>query len=422
MSIWFIVPLTLFIALVSYVAWRLVGDGVLLLVERAGARRTRVMIGALAVVVFVGAAGGAWYFAREAKQTAVEVAEGVAAVPAPAVEQKVAGGDLSQLVDRLDARLKREPDDVQGWALFARTQLELQRYPGAARAYAKATAMLPNDVDLQVERANAELMANGRQWNQAAIDATEAALNLNPDHLEALWLAGTYRFLKKDYTTALGHWEKLVRIAPANSDYARDLATTMVEARALRDGKDPAAAIAAAGTGARPLPATGLPASNTASASVSVGVNAGPQSNDKAKLARELQERLNTMGGKSSPPATVASKNHISGEIRLQPSLRAEVSPDATVFVFARAENPDKTRTPLAAKRYRVADLPVQFDLSDNDAMSPELKLSSFAKIIVVARVSKSGDARAQAGDLEGASQAVAVGAEGISVLINRAL
>ena len=413
MSILFIVPLVLSIALVSFLAWRAVGGAVLLLARRRGERRMRVAMSALAALVIASGAGATWLFTSQAKQTATLTAESLAAAPATAPALR--GGDLGQLVDRLDERLKREPDDAQGWALFARTQLELQRYPGAARAYAKAVAMLPKDTDLWVEFANAELMASGRKWTQAAIDATEAALSLNPEHLEALWLAGTYRFEKKDYAGAMRSWEKLIRIAPADSDYARDLATTMVEARTLRDGKDPAAAIAAAGVGARPLAAAGSPPAGANP----TGALSGTRSPEKEGLGRELQSTVGAMAGAST---LAAPGNRISGEVRLSPELRAGIAPDAAIFVFARAEDTDKAAMPLAIRRFRVADLPIRFDFSDNDAMSPDFKLSSARRVVIIARISRSGDARAQAGDLEGASRAVAFGADGVAVLINKPL
>jgi cytochrome c-type biogenesis protein CcmH len=267
--------------------------------------------------------------------------------------------------------------------------------------------MLPKDADLRVDFANAEFLASDRKWTKAATDATDVALALKPDHPEALWLAGTQRFVKKDYAAAVRFWEKLLKVAPANFDHAHDLATSLVEARARRDGKDPAAALAAAGIGvSRPLPAAGPSL-------------AGAPADDKAALARELHATLSAMGG--APPVAVntAPGKHVTGEVTLQPALRSQVARDATIFIFARADGGDKPAMPLAAKRYRVADLPIRFDLSDDDAMSPQFTLSSASRVVIVARISKTGDARAQAGDFEGTSHAVAVGSGGITVVID---
>ena len=101
----------------------------------------------------------------------------------------------------------------------------------------------------------------------------------------------------------------------------------------------------------------------------------------------------------------------------MSPGLAAKAGPQDTVFVVARALN--GPRIPLAVLRRRVADLPMDFALDDTQAMSPELKLSSFPDVIVTARISKSGNAISQPGDLQGASPAVKVGTSGIAIVID---
>jgi len=85
--------------------------------------------------------------------------------------------------------------------------------------------------------------------------------------------------------------------------------------------------------------------------------------------------------------------------------------------VFARAV--DGPRMPVAIVRKRVKDLPLNFTLDDSMAMAPTAKISDHAKVVVIARVSKSGDAMPKPGDMSGQSAAVAPGATGVAVSIS---
>ena len=73
---------------------------------------------------------------------------------------------------------------------------------------------------------------------------------------------------------------------------------------------------------------------------------------------------------------------------------------------------------PLAMLRKQVRDLPLQFRLDDSLAMSPAARLSGASTVIVGARISKSGQAMPQPGDLSGQSAAVAVGSSGLAIAI----
>ncbi len=106
------------------------------------------------------------------------------------------------------------------------------------------------------------------------------------------------------------------------------------------------------------------------------------------------------------------------GSVTLSQKLAGNAAPTDTVFVFARAaEGP---RMPLAILRFQVKDLPAKFHLDDSLAMSPAMKLSNFPDVVIGARVSKSANAMPQAGDLQGNSKPVKVGATGIAVVIDQ--
>ncbi|MGO9445437.1 MAG: c-type cytochrome biogenesis protein CcmI, partial [Thiobacillaceae bacterium] len=100
------------------------------------------------------------------------------------------------------------------------------------------------------------------------------------------------------------------------------------------------------------------------------------------------------------------------------PALASKVSPNETVFIYARAES--GPRMPLAILSKKVSELPLDFTLDDSTAMTPNLRLSNFDRVIVMARVSKSGNATGQPGDLEGSVGPIASSANGVNLRIDR--
>jgi cytochrome c-type biogenesis protein CcmH len=126
-----------------------------------------------------------------------------------------------------------------------------------------------------------------------------------------------------------------------------------------------------------------------------------------------LPAKASDNGAGSSGAATGAS---VSGTVTLSAALAKQAQPEDTVFVFARAS--EGSRMPLAILRKQVKDLPLTFKLDDTMAMSPANALSTAGKIIVSARVSKSGNAMPQPGDLTGQSAPVDVGATGLKIEI----
>ncbi len=397
-----ILALVLSLGLLSAAGIYVASGAFSVLSRRVGVRRVRSVAAGAVVCLALAGLGGAWYFVNMAKQRAMASEPIVPAAADSASSAAKQAGDLNVLLARLEERLKREPGDAQGLALYARTLMELAKYDAASIAYANAVRALPDDAALRLELADAAYMAGGQKWTRTAVSALAAGLRLAPTHPEALWLAGKERFENKDFTNAVRHWELLARVASPDSDYAREMRTALVEARALRDGKDPAVELAKAGNRA---PAT----SETAGAP-----------NIHSGLAAELQAKLAAMDGKQRPREASALPASIAGTVSLDPALKARVAPEDMVFVFARHADPARGAMPLAMLRTRVADLPLRFELSDNNAMSAEHKLSSAEKVIVHARVSRSGDATARSGDLEGASPPVDVRTGNLDIAISR--
>lgn len=109
----------------------------------------------------------------------------------------------------------------------------------------------------------------------------------------------------------------------------------------------------------------------------------------------------------------------VGGIVKLDPLLAAQVTPEDTVFLFAR--RPDGPPMPLAVQRLQVKDMPYRFRLDDSQAMT-ETKLSSVDRVVVVARVSRTGQAMPAPGDLEGRSASVPTGTGDLEIVIDRVL
>ncbi len=143
---------------------------------------------------------------------------------------------------------------------------------------------------------------------------------------------------------------------------------------------------------------------------------AGP-STDNATLppGRPMLETGNTAMG-NAPTTTMNSAASIKVAVKLSPALAKQAAANDAVFIFARAAQ--GPRMPLAIVRKQVKDLPVTVTLDDTLAMTPEMKLSDFPEVVVGARISKSGDAIAQPGDLEGYGAPVKTGSQVVEVTI----
>jgi cytochrome c-type biogenesis protein CcmH len=186
----------------------------------------------------------------------------------------------------------------------------------------------------------------------------EQALAVAPNDPKALTLAGAAAFEARDYDKAIAYWERLAARMPPESELGKAIATGLERARSLRQ----------AGAGVQ----------------------------------------------RAAPGAV------LQGRVSLAAALKNRAAPDDTVFVYARAA--DGPRMPLAVARKRVKDLPADFRLDDSMAMTPELKLSAFERVVVSARVSRSGSATPRSGDLQGESVPVAPGAGRVSVVIDHVL
>ena len=303
------------------------------------------------------------------------------------------GDDMALAINALAQRLRATPDDADGWYTLARSYETLGRYTDAVAAYQQVLRLVPGQPAVLADLADALLSANQGVPDANAIAAVAQALAAQPDQPKALALAGMMALRRGDAAEALAHWERLQTLLPPDSEAARQIQSNIAQARGMAATGVPAAGIPASGIPAAGVPASGVPASGVpASGSPAAGAPATP-----------------------APQASTAATPRLSGHARIAESLRGNVQPGDTVFILARPV--EGSRMPLAILRMRVSDLPRAFVLDDSNAMSPDATLSRASKVRVEIRISRSGTAAAQPGDLSGVLPDVAVPADGLELV-----
>jgi cytochrome c-type biogenesis protein CcmH len=319
----------------------------------AAGARTRAPRTALALGLFIPALAIGLY-ALLGNRDALSPQVIAAAPPAAAASDSEVEAMVEMLAKRLET-MAGQPGELEGWVLLARTYGAMQRFAEADRAYERAIALAPQEAQLYADRADMVAMKQGRSLSGLPMQLVGQALQIDPNNLKALVLAGSEAFERADYAAAGTYWTRARVNLPADSELAANLDNSLAEVR-TRTGGAPAQVAAASAPAAPAL-----------------------------KPAQE-------------PPPVAGAVASVSGIVSLAPSLAATVAPNDTVFIFARAaEGP---RMPLAILRHRASELPIRFTLDDSQAMSPEMKLSKFPRVVVGARVSKSGNAMTQPGDL----------------------
>jgi cytochrome c-type biogenesis protein CcmI len=156
------------------------------------------------------------------------------AAPAAADEQQSAAPFASQSGEMSS---KQNPTDAKGWAMLARSYVQMQKYKDAAEAYEHATSLASNDADLWADYAYAVAMINGGEYQGKPMDLINKALQVDPNNREALTLAGNAAFNQKNYNQAIQFWEKVLKsLPPKTPEVARPLTERIAEAKRLAKG------------------------------------------------------------------------------------------------------------------------------------------------------------------------------------------
>ena len=250
---------------------------------------------------------------------------------------------IGEAIAQLEKSLARDPDQAEGWMLLGMAYQREGELAKSRDAYARAARLAPADPDALTEAAQSRaLAAPDRRFDAASVAMLEAALKASPDHQRARWFLGVAQRQAGDNAAAAATWEPLLGVLQGGT------------ADTLRNEVNAARAAA----GLAPL----------------------------------------------APPAPAAADaGALQVKVELAPGFAARVRLDGNAQVFVIARQPGGPPMPVAAERHAVAELPFTTTLDDADSPMPTMKLSQLREVELVARLSASGDAMKQDGDIESA-------------------
>jgi cytochrome c-type biogenesis protein CcmH len=254
---------------------------------------------------------------------------------------------MDELLIRLEEKLKKDPENVEGWFILGRSYMSQNRYSDAIRALEETYKRAPDNANVLVSLADALAMSSGGRITGRAEELLLRSVELDPGSATALWLLGMARQEQARYTEAIGYWQRAIPLL-------RDDANAVAQLGAMID---------------------------------------------QAKSMGGVAEAEPTVPAPLQTPTAAAAG--ITLTVRLDDALADKVSPGDTLFVLAKAVKGPPM--PLAAIKRQAGDLPLQVTLTDEMAMMPQLKLSNFDRVIVQARLTKGGNPMAQRGDLQSA-------------------
>ncbi|MGH7218751.1 MAG: c-type cytochrome biogenesis protein CcmI, partial [Nitrospiraceae bacterium] len=249
---------------------------------------------------------------------------------------------LDALIEQLQQKMEQNPNDGVGWVLLARSYVGMGRYPDAVPIFEKAVKLIPDDAQLLADYADALGVVHGRKLEGKPEVLIQQALMIDPRNVKALMLAGTVAFNRKNYARAAKDWEQAHANLPADIDpeMTQQLMAAIAEAKSQLGGG---------------------------------------------------QETVSAYTDSSAQVQPAGQPRAIRGTVTVAPSLAGKGSATDTLFVFAREMSGPPM--PVAIVRATKKDLPFTFQLDDSTSPMPSRKLSGAGTVVIVARLSKSGQA-----------------------------
>jgi cytochrome c-type biogenesis protein CcmH len=276
--------------------------------------------------------------------------------------QQPTAADVNEMIAQIQARLDQHPEDGEAWYAMAQARKFKGDLAGAVQAYQRANESAPDNPTVMADLAEAIALTRNRDFSGEPEQILRRAYAVAPEHPKVNALLGASLYQQGKQQEALPFLKNFVTRIDPQSEQATQINRII-------------AGIEQQGAGANP-------------------------SGETRQAGKPTQ---------GSPAGLV------SGEITLTGAPPAD---GATLFISARL--PSGPRMPFAAIRLPVAEFPLRFELSDNNAMAPSRLLSSADKVVIEARISESGQAMRQPGDRFGVSAVVTPGDAQVNIEINQ--
>lgn len=267
--------------------------------------------------------------------------------------------DILQMIDRMQERAQANPNDAEVWEALITANAMVARWPEALQAAEKSLALSPNKPAVMSAYAEALAMSTNMIMSGEPMEMVNKALQADPNDPKGLELAGIHAFQNEQFAEAVVFLDRLQRLMPSDTFYAQEIMRMRNEAQRLATGGS----------------------------------------------------------GQVAPAANVALS--VAGSVDVAPALQAQLNAQSTIYLIARA---GEGGPPVAAARVALGAFPFQFRLDDSMAMSPDNTLSTHKEVVLLARISVSGNPIAQPGDMEGRLVGVAVGSQDVKLVIDRVL
>ena len=265
---------------------------------------------------------------------------------------------VEQMLNRVERRLLDDPNNTDDWLMLANSYVVLKRYPEAIRAFENLYRLKGDDPSLLFRYADVLAMANSGIFTGKPSELIKKALQLDPQNTMGLWLAGLVAYEEGEVKKAINYWENVLPKLEIGSEEEKNIRKYIEFAKENNN--------------------------------ISIQNN-GSITQEKIEYSLKLSIEL-------SPNFTNINKNK-------------------AVFIYAKPIN-SPNNMPIIVLRKTVADLPLLVEMNDSMSMLPSNKLSDYKSVQVLARISNSGNAKSEKGDLIGIVESMSTTSKNITKLI----